>query len=454
MARVFYSILFCIVTISTAASASMAASGASAAHAEPVIMGVGDQTFVKIKNHRAITVTNPQVIRVFSEGPKLHVVARHPGRAEITWGTEKLSVVVYSSKLRNAYGAVSQWIDSVQGLKLRVEPERLIVTGEILRFHDWQELHRLRRRYESFVTNEARPSEIVLKTIHEKIQNALRDRSITSASAEIRDGEIKLTTSAVKKPDQELVRKIADDYDIATVDAGQSVDLRPMVEIEILIAEVKKNAFRTIGLKTPGVYSATVLPSGGSSSAAVNFDPINTEVHALFQNDQGRVLANPKLVCRSGEKANFVAGGEIPLKLMNWRTQDVVWKKYGVILEIQPVADMSGAISTQLVTEISLLDDAHKVDGIPGLLTNRIETHFDIRGTKTIALSGLIKSELGRNTSGIPLLGEIPILGELFKSRDYRDNRTELVVFVTPRLIPPDAVPEASPKPGLFEDDL
>jgi len=165
-----------------------------------------------------------------------------------------------------------------------------------------------------------------------------------------------------------------------------------------------------------------------------------------------KVLANPKLLCRSGEAAHFVAGGEIPIKIMNWKTSDVIWKRYGVILDITPVADLNQGISTKLVTEISLLDEAHTVDHIPGLLTNRIETHFDLRGSKTIALSGLIKSELGKGTTGLPLLSQIPILGELFKSKNYQDNRTELVVFVTPRVISPENPPEANiPK---FSDEF
>jgi pilus assembly protein CpaC len=127
---------------------------------------------------------------------------------------------------------------------------------------------------------------------------------------------------------------------------------------------------------------------------------------------------------------------------MNWKVSDVLWKKYGVILDITPKADLQKAISTRLITEVSLIDEAHRVDGIPGFLTNRIETHFDIRGEKTIALSGLIKNELGRGKQATPLLSSIPILGELFSSQDYKDNSSELIVLVTPRVLSPENLKE------------
>ena len=166
----------------------------------------------------------------------------------------------------------------------------------------------------------------------------------------------------------------------------------------------------------------------------------------------GKVIANPKLLCRSGESAHFLAGGEIPIKLVGFKTSEVQWKKYGVILDITPLADIQRGISTKLVTEVSLLDEAHKIEGIPGLLTNRIETHFDIRGEKTIALSGLIKNEIGRGSQDTPLLSAIPLLGELFKSKEYKENKTELIIFVTPRVISPENPPPVEVN-GFWKQD-
>jgi pilus assembly protein CpaC len=92
-------------------------------------------------------------------------------------------------------------------------------------------------------------------------------------------------------------------------------------------------------------------------------------------------------------------------------------------------------MSIYMETEVSALDPSTSVDGIPGLFTNRIQSHFDLEQSKTIVLSGLIKSDQSKVTQGIPGLSRLPILGTLFSSQDFRDNKTELLVFVTPEVV-------------------
>ena len=133
-----------------------------------------------------------------------------------------------------------------------------------------------------------------------------------------------------------------------------------------------------------------------------------------------------------------MAGGEFPIKLTSFGSSGVTWKNYGVLLKVKPLADSTGRMSIEIETEVSALDDANKVDGIPGLLTNRMKTHFDLSTSRTIALSGLIKNDLSRQTSGLPGLSSIPILGSLFSSTDFKDNQSELVIFVTPAVSRPD----------------
>jgi Flp pilus assembly secretin CpaC len=116
----------------------------------------------------------------------------------------------------------------------------------------------------------------------------------------------------------------------------------------------------------------------------------------------------------------------------------ITWKQYGVVLKIKPKADFSGRMSIGLETEVSSIDRSNMVDGIPGLFTNRIETHFDLTTSRTIVLSGLIKKEWGDAMQGLPGLSNIPVLGALFGSRDFQEQRSELVVFVTPEVARPD----------------
>ncbi|RYZ78230.1 MAG: type II and III secretion system protein, partial [Proteobacteria bacterium] len=167
---------------------------------------------------------------------------------------------------------------------------------------------------------------------------------------------------------------------------------------------------------------------------------------------KGRILASPTLLCRSGKEAEFLAGGEFPIRMMNLRMQDVVWKKYGVQMKVRPKADSSGRMSIALDIEVSTIDGSRGVDGIPAMLTNRMSSHFDLSKPQTIALSGLIKNEESNRQAGLPLLSRIPVLGALFSSRDFQENRSELIIFVRPSIVKENSGPTITPnRPHLGE---
>ena len=150
-------------------------------------------------------------------------------------------------------------------------------------------------------------------------------------------------------------------------------------------------------------------------------------------------MAEPKLVSRSGGQAEFLAGGEVPIPISNaLGALNVTFRQFGIILKIAPIADAEGFISTTIEVEVSTIDPAIAVNGIPGFATRRTRTEMNVRQGQTMVLSGLFSSEESKTVAKLPGLGSIPILGELFKSRDFRNNRTDLVIFVTPYIIDPD----------------
>jgi pilus assembly protein CpaC len=140
--------------------------------------------------------------------------------------------------------------------------------------------------------------------------------------------------------------------------------------------------------------------------------------------------------------------------MISRNARDVVWKQHGVILRVKPKADFQGAISLEIETEISILDMANAVDGIPALKTNSVKSHFDLAGKRTIALSGLIRQEQGRSGEGLPYLSNIPILGRLFSSKRFMNYQTELVVFVTPEIHSPEADEKIEMPEGWVRDGI
>lgn len=157
----------------------------------------------------------------------------------------------------------------------------------------------------------------------------------------------------------------------------------------------------------------------------------------LGQSDgDARVLASPELTAKSGGKARLQVGGEIPIPLAGaFGTQTVEFKPYGIIFSIEPTIDAGDVITAKLSTELSQIDPAITVAGIPAFLTRSTSTEISVKPGEMVALSGLINSELSSAIDKVPGLGNIPILGRLFRSDDFRSKRSDLVVLLEPEII-------------------
>jgi len=125
-------------------------------------------------------------------------------------------------------------------------------------------------------------------------------------------------------------------------------------------------------------------------------------------------------------------------------TRTVEWKTYGIILRIRPAMDEGGKVRTHIVAEVSTVDHGSGSANVPGFLTRRVSTHFSTLPGETVMLSGLVKSEMAKDVARVPLLGQIPVIGELFKSRSFRENQSELAIFVTPVEVSASATGEAT----------
>ncbi len=167
----------------------------------------------------------------------------------------------------------------------------------------------------------------------------------------------------------------------------------------------------------------------------------------LKKHDLGRVLAEPNLVTTSGQEASFLAGGEYPVPVPQsgvggGTTITIEYKKFGVGLVFTPTVLDEGKIAMKVNPEVSELDPTLSqvsISGftIPGLRVRRMSTHLEVKDGQTFAMAGLIKDEDRNVVNKYPILGEVPILGTLFRSSNFQHDQTELVVLVTPHLAKP-----------------
>lgn len=183
-------------------------------------------------------------------------------------------------------------------------------------------------------------------------------------------------------------------------------------------------------------------------------------LNAMYSRGALRDLAEPNLIAMHGQKANFLAGGEFPIPVVQAVSSgqsavSIVYKEFGVKLQFTPTIIDENHIRLELEPEVSSLDTtaAIRISGftIPGLRVRRAKTTLELRDGQSFALAGLIDNTEQVNISKFPLLGDIPLLGELFKSRSFRRNETELLFLATVKIVEP-LNPDQLPRlPGVSE---
>lgn len=240
-----------------------------------------------------------------------------------------------------------------------------------------------------------------------------------------------------------------------------------MIEMDVRMVEIRRDAMKNLGVKWSGTAqgpsfgligdlqrSAAFGAGGAAAQAGLEVrsriapfattlgiaTSIGSMINLMVQNGDAVVLAEPRLACRSGGSARFVAGGELPIpQTSGLGATSVSFREYGVKFDVSPVASESGVIAAKIATEISAIDFEVLVQEVPGLLKRRAETEVNLRENETLVIAGLMTEETSRSIDRVPGLGELPILGPLFRSRNFRDRRSDLVVFITPRFVGADS---------------
>lgn len=178
-------------------------------------------------------------------------------------------------------------------------------------------------------------------------------------------------------------------------------------------------------------YQGVPLTRSFTALSVLNMG-LNAQLNLMEQNGTASILAQPTLSARSGSKASFLAGGEFPYSVSNINGVTIVFKPYGIRLDIEPRVDHNGVIRAKIMSEVSDIDTSITTIGGPALRTRKTETEFNVMQGGTIVLSGLLKRDTGTSIDKVPFLGDIPVLGALFRSKRFQNDETELVVFVTP----------------------
>jgi len=248
---------------------------------------------------------------------------------------------------------------------------------------------------------------------------------------------------------------------------------RDQVMLKVSVAEVRRDIIKQLGIDLSAsmnygtavvnfnntnpftANNAPLVPGNGLTAAALNragLPTVTATLRAMESAGVVRTLAEPNLTAISGESATFISGGEFPIPAgvtcqttaagaIGQCLQTVVFKKFGISLNFTPVVLTEGRISLRVMTEVSEVSQENALQGgvggttIPSIKTRRAETTLEIPSGGSLAMAGLIQEQTKQAVNGLPGIDQLPVLGQLFRSQDYVNNQTELMVIVTPYVV-------------------
>lgn len=168
-------------------------------------------------------------------------------------------------------------------------------------------------------------------------------------------------------------------------------------------------------------------------------DNIDGRIQLMTTTGKGKVLSRPNITTMSGDEAQIMIGGEIPVPTSKDGEISVSWREYGIMMHIKPTVDSEGKIATEFTAEISSLDPANSVSTsagyIPALTSRKVGTTVTMLDGQTMAIGGLVNNIDSKTIKKIPVLGDIPILGEFFKHTSTSKDKRELVILLTPTIV-------------------
>lgn len=238
---------------------------------------------------------------------------------------------------------------------------------------------------------------------------------------------------------------------------SMTVSQPQQVMLEVRFLEVSRNAGRDLGINWD-VAGSRIAASTGLGSSAATATPFGVIlgrilaggttadiiVNALEQKGLARRLAEPNLVAMSGQSASFLAGGEFPIPVQAEQGRiTIAFKKFGVSVNFLPTVLANGVINLKIEPEVSQLDPTTSVStgtiNVPSIIVRRANTQVELRDGQSFAIAGLLQATNSDTAKQLPWLGDVPVIGALFRSASFEKKETELAMIVTPRLVQPSA---------------
>jgi pilus assembly protein CpaC len=458
------------VTVALVGVPGQAQTAGALATLPALVVAVNHGRLLSVANLQRVVIAAPDIadVNVITRN-EVMIIGKHVGETTLSlWSAVGRSdyrvavVAVSSEELTRTLKAVV----GEPGVRAEVVGDLVVLDGTVRTEAAREQAERIASGFGRQILNRlavqqptAQPAEVLGQALAVELRGYPVTITVTSPDTVRIDGLVETAYDAAK------IESIAKTYFKNVV---MTVRVRNPVEIQIatVVAEINRTALNDLGVQygggaptspflgTPGVVNFGLFTA--PNAVATELDTLIGQLHYLETRNAARILTNPRLVVMDGHVAKMLVGGEIPIPTVTQNGQTTItYQEFGVRLEFKPIAQPGAPINLDLLTEVSALDfaDAIVANGfrIPALQTRRAETVVAMEPGQFLAIGGLIQNTVSKVITKLPLFGDIPILGELFRSTTFQRGESELVIFVAPSIVRP--VSTAPPVPPMPDPD-
>jgi len=338
------------------------------------------------------------------------------------------------SKRRHQNAHVLQLLSGIEGLRVQRMGTHYVIEGTLLRAEDMKRVSQVAKTSKNII-NETIIHAKALEAIGKTIKNIIHAKGMKQVKVTHAGNVIYLEGYVTNTLEKNKALNMASQIYFQTQDHLKlGVETQNKVWVDMKFLEIKKNKLEDVGVSWPDHITLNqnitgkVFKSTRSNLSTHTGLAINT----LISNGHARMLSNPKILVRQGKRATFDAGGELPIRLISERTAQVQFKPYGLHIDIDIQTDDSDHLVLDVHSRMSDLDLSTTIEGLPAIVEHKVNTSVDLKYGDTIALAGLIEQRRSKGVKKFPFFGHIPVLGELFKSRQFRNNQSDFVMTITP----------------------
>lgn len=395
---------------------------APAVHAaQPLSVGLNESRYMEVYGLNRVAVGNPEIADVqLISGNELLLIGKKAGSTSLlVWGSGgRQEYMVTVSGADSGLAEVIQHAIGLPGVTVQMVKDKVLLKGVVL------------NQYE-------------------------KDMALKVASLYVGEEAATSTTSSDSNNANNAGASAADKT------SGKIIDLLQMahpsqIRLEAQIIEISSSNTSDLGFQygsyTDDVDGTNMGGAGTFYGGESWYNPrgwggwlvrhtalINATLRTLISQGKARILSRPSISTMSGEKAKILIGGSIPVPTSDDGSVTIQWREYGVKLDIEPVVDEMEKITSRVHAEVSTLDYSHAVQEngftIPALATREADSVIHVSSGMSMVIGGLLNSEDTKTVSKIPLLGNIPILGEFFKYTSTSRDKRELIILITPHLV-------------------